>query len=134
MADHPATENPKRRWWRFKLRTLMIVVAISSIPLVYAGRQAQNVRERKAMIETIRDTGGTVYPFASVELFSDGPALWCRKQFGDPGYGLVNLPAAMSTEALAVQRLFPESTVVILRSSTNPIERLLPDRIVAPLR
>jgi hypothetical protein len=134
MADNPTSPDPKRRWYQFRLRTVLIGVAILSIPLIYAGRQAQNVRVRKAMIETIQDAGGSVYPFASVGLFSDGPALWCRKLFGDPGYGLVNLPPAMSTRASAVQKLFPETTVVILRSSANPIEKLFPDRIVFPVQ
>jgi hypothetical protein len=126
--------KPRRRWYQFSLRMLLIGMALLSMPLGYAGWQAEIVRERRVMMEVIRKSGGSLYPFASVELFGDGPVLWCRKLFGDPGFGLVYIPEAMSKQAVAVQKMFPESTVAILRSSANPIERLMPERIVTPLQ
>jgi hypothetical protein len=43
-----------KRWFQFSLRTLMIVITLLAVPLAYVGWQAKIVRERKAMLEFIR--------------------------------------------------------------------------------
>jgi hypothetical protein len=58
MIDEPAR---KRRWFRFSLRTLMVVVLLLSLPLGWlAMRMAQAERQRRA-VEAIREAGGEVY-------------------------------------------------------------------------
>jgi len=85
----PQTSNatPKHRWFRFSLRTLLIVVVLLSLPLGWFVRQAQ--RQRKA-VEAIRKAGGLVW--YDYELDEDGfstgteepptPA-WLRELIGD---------------------------------------------------
>ncbi len=56
MPDQP---SPRRRF-QFRLRTLMIVVAVVAIPCAYVGWQAKIVRERRALLDSIKAAGGFV--------------------------------------------------------------------------
>jgi len=51
------TSTPKRRWFRFSLRTLFVVVTVLGI---WLGWNAEIVRERTAMRNTIRRSGGYI--------------------------------------------------------------------------
>ncbi len=44
--------------FQFRLRTLMIVVTLLAVPLGYVGWQEKIVRQRKAMLNEIKGTGG----------------------------------------------------------------------------
>ena len=47
MADNPTTPEPKRRWHQFRLRTVLIGVAVLSIPwAILLQIRAHEVRER----------------------------------------------------------------------------------------
>jgi hypothetical protein len=48
MEAEPSNKA-KRRWFQFRLRTLMIVVTLLAVPLGYVGWQVKIVRERKAL-------------------------------------------------------------------------------------
>lgn len=45
MAD-----KPKRRWFQFRLRTLLVGVVLISVPLAYVAHEARIVAERKAWV------------------------------------------------------------------------------------
>jgi hypothetical protein len=55
MADPP---KRKRRWYQFRLRTLMIGVTSLAAVCCYVGRQAEIVRERQEMLLRINFDGG----------------------------------------------------------------------------
>ena len=58
MTDKPAR---KRRWFRFSLRTLLIVVMLLSLPLGWlAMKMIQAERQRRA-VEAIQEAGGEVF-------------------------------------------------------------------------
>jgi hypothetical protein len=57
MAEKPAIPEPKRRWWQFRLRTLLIVVVIGSI----CGWRAKVLSERDARAKWFVDRGFKVY-------------------------------------------------------------------------
>src|ERR1700694_3854035 len=55
MQTEPPIADPqkrKRRWFQFRLRTLMVVVTLFCVVVGgYIGRQAKIVRDRKAFLE-----------------------------------------------------------------------------------
>ncbi len=59
-ADTEKTAKPRRRWFRFSMRTLLIVVTVLSVPLGWVGwRLGQVRRERATIIWTVK-MGGKV--------------------------------------------------------------------------
>ena len=69
-----SSATPKRRWYQFRLRTLLVVVTVAAILLALAGRslslsrQAAFHRSRVKDIRVMNDTGGSdsIYPPGSV--------------------------------------------------------------------
>ena len=58
METEPLKADPpkrKRRWFQFRLRTLMIGVTLLAIPCGYVGWQAKIVRERRAELNRVVD-------------------------------------------------------------------------------
>ena len=55
QTEPPKAEPPKRkrRWFQFSLRTLLIVVAVLAVLCGYVARQADMVRERKAILKRV---------------------------------------------------------------------------------
>jgi hypothetical protein len=53
-------QSPPRRRFQFRLRTLMIVVAVLALPCAYVGWQAKIVRERRAMLTRIFELDGSL--------------------------------------------------------------------------
>ncbi len=50
--DQPtAVKSPRRRWHQFSLRTLLIGVALLSVPFAYVAHEYQIVAARKAWLE-----------------------------------------------------------------------------------
>ena len=83
-ADTEKSAKPRRRWLRFSLRTLLIVVTVLSVPLGWIGWKLGQVRTEQATITWIEKLGGTV-------LFRSDPVTikrsWCEestdKWFGE---------------------------------------------------
>jgi hypothetical protein len=61
MTTTTATSAPRRRWFRFRLRTLLIVVTMLSLPLAWVGWELQKVRQERPVIASIEEQGGEVY-------------------------------------------------------------------------
>lgn len=55
-ASH--TQRPSRRWLRYSLRTLLVVLLVLSVALAY---RANKIARREAAIAAIRAAGGSVY-------------------------------------------------------------------------
>src|ERR1700690_2367557 len=58
-ASPPMIPAPKRRWLRFSLRTLFVVVTVFGI---WLGWQTNVVRERRTMRDWLEARGGGVVP------------------------------------------------------------------------
>jgi Leucine Rich repeat len=79
MADpstnSPATSQPKRRWFRYSLRTFLIVVTVCG---VWLGWKLRAAREQQRAVATVRELGGSVkydYEDGSTGLLLEPPWL-----------------------------------------------------------
>ena len=53
-------ESPKRRWFQLKLRTLLIVVLVLSLPLSWFAVKTERARRQRLAVEAIQELGGSV--------------------------------------------------------------------------
>ncbi len=53
--------TPKRRWFRFSLRTLLIVVLLLSLPLGWFALKMREAEKQRKAVEAIEKAGGTVW-------------------------------------------------------------------------
>ncbi len=55
------TETPiRRRWFQFRLRTLLIAIVLLSLPLSWFGARLRKARRQKAAMEVVGELGGLV--------------------------------------------------------------------------
>ena len=72
-------ETPKRRWFQFRLRTLLIAIVVLSLPLSWFAVKMERARRQREMVKTVCEAGGNViygkpwYPVPK----------WMRDFFGD---------------------------------------------------
>lgn len=52
--------KPKRRWLRFSLRTLLIVIMLSSLPLGWLAMKMVQAKRQRRAVEAIEEAGGWV--------------------------------------------------------------------------
>jgi Leucine Rich repeat len=84
QSDPPKAEPPKRkrRWYQFRLRTLMIVTLICAIPCAWLGRKIEQKRREREVVEAIRALRGYVwYDYDYHNVGPSGPA-WLRRLLG----------------------------------------------------
>ena len=89
-TTNPHPPKPKRRWYQFSLRTLLVFVLLVSVGLNWLGVKMHQARKQREAVEAILEAGGEVaygYQFkedgASVPgATPPGPA-WLRKLLGD---------------------------------------------------
>jgi hypothetical protein len=74
--NNPAPK-PRRRWYQFSLRTLLIVVTLSALPLGWVGSKLVQRRREQPVIAWVEKLGGTV-SFEDVEDLNwwEGAAAW----------------------------------------------------------
>jgi hypothetical protein len=120
-------DPPKRRrfQFQFRLRTLMIVVALLAIPCAYVGWQAKFVRERKAMAGRIEALAGDVIKLPNIPGRQVTPIIiynrrlldaicptipFIRRWLGDFEVVGLNLnPSISKVEVELAKALFPEA-------------------------
>jgi Leucine-rich repeat (LRR) protein len=96
--DAPAEKPAKpRRWFRFSLRTLLIVVTISSVPLGWVGWRLGQARRERATTTWIEEMGGEV---SRRSLFSG--RVWSVSFQNTPVSDLSPLAELKSLETLAL--------------------------------
>src|SRR5262245_4289125 len=90
------TASPHRRWFRFSLRTLLVLVAMSSAGFGWLGYKVRQKQRERYAVKVIQKLGGDVayhhqktanYGF-DLSSASPGPA-WCRRVFGEDVFALV---------------------------------------------
>ena len=98
MADNPA--RPRSRWFRFSLRTMLILMAVLGAWLAY---QLNWIKERD---------GFARYAFV-VKEFGSAPAPLSLRLFGARGIRYVVVGAETTAEEeLLARRMFPEAEIM----------------------
>ena len=93
-----------RRWFRFSLRTLFVLV---TVVCVWLGYQLNWIRQRRDVLGS-----GEVLVFDEVDRESRPPSLlWL---FGEHGYSMMACSHNVTDEE-AIKRLFPESEIYFFR-------------------
>jgi hypothetical protein len=118
MEEKPVTaepeKKPRRRWYQFGLRTLLIGVALVSAACGYVADEASIVRKRNALRERIEKMGAKFTLMASPTSFyinlERNPMPFPRNWLGDARAGGIEIPATFSGDDIAsVRRVFPEA-------------------------
>ena len=63
---NPVKTKP-RRWFRFRLRTLLVMVTLMSVPLGWVGWELDQRRREKAVVAWIEEMGGYAYFHSSFQ-------------------------------------------------------------------
>jgi len=106
-------EPPKRRRYQFRLRTLLIVVTLVAVPCAYVGWQAKVVRERRALLDSLKAAGGGAIPVFHYEYIPPPPP-WIRRVFGDETVEELLVPPKTDEETMArIRHLFPGAHILV---------------------
>jgi hypothetical protein len=106
MDDDPYKAPRQRRWLRFSLRTLFVLVTLSA---VWAAYSAHWIRERREFVRTLESDS---WPFtvARFDTAVSAPALlWL---LGEEGAETITL--AIEPDMALARRLFPEAQIEYL--------------------
>jgi hypothetical protein len=101
-------QHPLRHRFQFRLRTLMILVALLAIPCAYVGWQAKLVRQRRDLLDHRIKHANAIYGMV------DPPSLTLRMRqwLGDVAVGQIFFDAdATDDEVEETRRAFPEAEV-----------------------
>ena len=95
--------KPKRRWFRFSLRTLFVLVTIVGVAAGWVAYQLNWIRERHKFVVQY---GSVEFPGLKPNLNTGLP--WSLKLFGElPEYEVL----APSSQVQRAQELFPEAAI-----------------------
>lgn len=112
MTDIP---NPRRRWLRYSLTTLLVLVVLASIGMGWAAHRLERTARQKEAVEAILATGATLrFDFeidqsgnSLPEASLPGPA-WLRYWIGDDLGGNVVEAEVRSDDALQHTKDLPQ--------------------------
>ncbi len=136
---------PIRLWFRFRLRTLFVVLTVFG---VWLGWQVTTVRDRAAVRRELVSHGARVFPFGTLML--GGPFQnsvrrgdptaqlpWVRRALGDEIVADIQFPGQPAADDLAkIDRFLPESRVqgnVVFYDSTLGVQQQPPAAEVQPI-
>ena len=113
MSDQPS--KPRRRWFRFSLRTLFVAVTICSLLIRFAPDISVGQR-RQFLRKQIEKNGGVVIPFSNWQNYFQQKVTpptelsWIRKWMGDETIAEIWLPLGTpQPEIDRVRATFPEA-------------------------
>ena len=96
-----------RRWFQFRLRTLLIAVAVLAVPCAWAGYSLRWIEKRHAVLE--RPPIPNVYNYVRYDNFEPPGLLWL---FGEKGVATIMCERRYPKERAENRRLFPEAYIV----------------------
>jgi hypothetical protein len=116
--------KPKRRWFQFSLRMLLVLVLIVSVPLGWLDVKRRQARDRRQTLAAIKKLGGIgdydCHVDASGKPIHHGPA-WLRKLYGDDLFDTVSMlrlwGPQTTDDALIHVRALPELQRLDLRET-----------------
>ena len=80
--------KPKRRWYQFSLRTLLVVMLVSCIGFAWIGSRMKQARENRDRVAAVEETVAAIEKLGgevTSEYEDRRPQSWLEKQFDDPG-------------------------------------------------
>lgn len=105
MPQNPYEAPPRRRWFRFSLRTLFVLIVVASIPLARAAYSLSWIRQRAIVLQQRE----TVFIADWGEDYPPAPSgLW---GFEVQGISKLSRLRGASPVIAEVRRLFPEAEV-----------------------
>ena len=96
-------QPPRRRWFQFRLRTLLIAIAVLAVPCAWVGYQLNWIRARTAFREAWHST---VY-FVK----GQGPPRQLH-YFGEVGIGYIVYQGDSQFDVEGARKLYPEAVVL----------------------
>jgi hypothetical protein len=103
-TNNPA--KPRRRWFRFSLRTLFILVTLASLPLGWVGWGLGEVRKERAVVAWVEEMGGRVtYGIVAVAVDKSWWVKTTEKWFGEKVLQSINVIDLGETEVSDLSRL-----------------------------
>jgi hypothetical protein len=119
MVDNLNTAEPgktRRRWFQFRLRTMLIGIVLLAPACAYFAHEAQIVRERKAWLETNRrwQEYALMWRFnfnISAANPDKCPSL-TRRWLGDKPVTLIVVDPDSEVDLQSASELFPEAVVM----------------------
>ena len=72
-------DNPKRRWFRFSLRSLLVLVVVVAIPLGWIAKERRQSQREKVIAEQLRVQGAAGQKIMEMPEDRPSPALVSRK-------------------------------------------------------
>jgi hypothetical protein len=120
--------KPKRRWFRFGLRTLFVLVTIVGLFAGWFAYQLNLGRQRRQFLNSNREAllaENLWHQETETHLASQlkpKPISWIRRVLGDPGTGFIMLPTKHDQHQVdQANALFPEARVFVWSELlTNP--------------
>jgi hypothetical protein len=106
------------RRFQFRLRTLLIVVALVALACGYAGWEAKIARDRRKAVATYRAVAGYAVEVdespgtGHVSTSRFPPAPWPLRWFGEEGYSEIIVPQRTTADEIErLSSLFPEALI-----------------------
>jgi hypothetical protein len=96
MDEKPTTARPqakpRRRWYQYTLRTLLIVVTLAGCGLGWLGFKVRQSHRRQAAVEAIKRSGGRVaYDYERVKNAKAPGPDWLRRLLGEDFFSSVSV-------------------------------------------
>ena len=78
-------KKPRRRWYQYRLRTLLVVVLLASIGMSWFAVKMQQARRQEEAVAAVRKLGARVtYNYQEGDPYADPPTpVWLRRLLGD---------------------------------------------------
>ena len=116
------TTRPRRRWFRFSLRTMFVVVTVAGLALGWLVWQIRIVRERKTVLAELQLECGDDFMILTVETMktegyklNDCPRIpLVRRILGDEPCHSITIPRTANMQLIErMERAFPESRLSV---------------------
>jgi hypothetical protein len=116
-------ENRNTRRFQFRLRTLLIGIALVSLLLGWLGWQFKVVQERRAIRSEIQNAGGMFVtlpplPDPNEKFTKQADISWIRRLMGDEAVSVISLPHDTLTgddDLTRIKAAFPEASIAHVR-------------------
>ena len=81
------TDSPRRRWFQFRLRTLLIAILVLSLPLSWFAARMRKAKRQREAVEAIEKAGGhtgsSFHDFIARASTREPERTWLRRLLGD---------------------------------------------------